>query len=178
MFGKALHGSLAAAVMCAVVCGMPAFACGGAGDLAEKERIIDTVNTLFVSTDNRDWGAVKACFADEVLFDMTSMAGGSPAKLKPGDIADMWDKGLKPLKAVHHQAGNYRVTLKGGGADVFCYGIALHWLPNPTNVNVRAFVGSYDFHLVQSGAAWKIDKFKFNLKFIEGNKDLEKAARP
>jgi hypothetical protein len=29
---------------------------------------------------------------------------------------------------------------------------------------------------MKSGAAWKIDSFKFNLKFIDGNPDLEKSA--
>jgi hypothetical protein len=42
--------------------------------------------------------------------------------------------------------------------------------------NNRVFVGSYDFHFLKIGGVWKIDKFKFNLKFIEGNKGLEKFA--
>jgi hypothetical protein len=65
----------------------------------------------------------------------------------------------------------------GNEAELFCYGIALHYLPNPTNRNTRTFVGSYDFHLLRTHGAWKIDRFKFNLKFIDGNKDLEAAAR-
>ena len=38
--------------------------------LLEEKRAIETVNRLFVSTDNRDWESVKACFADEVVLDM------------------------------------------------------------------------------------------------------------
>jgi hypothetical protein len=34
-------------------------------------------------------------------------------------------------------------------------------------------VGSYDLHLVKDDGGWKIDEFKFNLKFMEGNRDLE-----
>ncbi len=139
-----------------------------------KDEIVETANKLFIYTDQRNWEGVKATFADEVLFDMTSMAGGSPVMLKPQQIVDMWDAGLRKLKAIHHQVGNYLITVREEDADLFCYGIALHYLPNPTNDNTRAFVGSYDLHLLKTEWGWKIDRFKFNLKFIEGNKDLEK----
>ncbi len=142
-------------------------------NLLAKEEIRNVVNRLFISTDNRDWDAVKAVFAPEVLFDMTSMVGGEPVKMKPADIVAAWDKGLKPLKAIHHQTGNYVINVKQNTADVFCYGIASHYLPNKTNRNTRIFVGSYNFHLVKNGANWQIDQFKFNLKYIDGNMKLE-----
>jgi hypothetical protein len=143
--------------------------------MTDKELIIDTVNRLFISTDNRDWVEVRALFTPRVLFDMTSLAGGQPAIITSQEIADGWDKGLKGLKAIHHQAGNYLVDVKNDEASVFCYGIAWHYLPNKTNKNTRTFVGSYDIHLVRQDKEWRIDKFKFNLKFIDGNPDLEKA---
>jgi len=87
---------------------------------------------------------------------------------------DSWDKGLKPLKAVHHQAGNYIVTVSGDQADAFCYGIASHYLPTKSGRNTRTFVGSYDFHLIKNDGVWWIDRFKFNLKYLDGNPDLEK----
>jgi len=145
--------------------------------LIEKERVKETVNRLFISTDNRDWERVKRCFADSVLFDMTSMTGGEPLTLTPQEIVDGWDKGLKSLKAIHHQAGNYIINMNREGAEVFCYGIALHYLPNKTKQNTRTFVGSYNFHLQEEGGQWLIDQFKFNLKFIDGNADLEGSAR-
>jgi hypothetical protein len=103
---------------------------------------------------------------------MTSMTGGQPVQLSPQQIVDNWDLGLKPLQAIHHQAGNYLVSLKDRQAELFCYAIAIHYLPNPSNRNTRTFVGSYDFHLTKRGRDWKIDKFEFNLKYLDGNKDL------
>ena len=141
--------------------------------LLDQNAVIDTLNRLFISTDNRDWEAVKACFASAVLFDMTSMGGGEPATLTPEEIAAAWEQGLSHLEAIHHQAGNYVVTLNGDAADAFCYGIASHYLPNETGKNTRTFVGSYDFHLTRTNDAWRIDAFKFNLKYIDGNTNLE-----
>ena len=138
-------------------------------------QIIETINKLFIDTDNRDWPRVRRCFTEDVLFDMSSLGGGEPQRLSPDRIVAAWEAGLKPLKAVHHQAGNYLVNVKGSQAEAFCYGIASHYLPNRTNVNTRTFVGSYDFELVKDGGIWKIAMFKFNLKYIDGNPNLESS---
>lgn len=143
--------------------------------LIEKDRVIETVNRLFINTDKRDWPMVKALFAPRVLFDMTSLSGGQPASLKPQEIVDGWDHGLKALKAIHHQAGNHIANIEDNEATVFCYGVAWHYLPNKTDRNTRTFVGSYDIHLVKQDEDWKIDRFKYNLKFIDGNTDLENS---
>jgi hypothetical protein len=139
----------------------------------EKNHVIDTVTRLFIYTDNRDWRKVKALFAPSVLFDMTSLTGGEPKTLTPQEIVDGWDTGLRKLKAVHHQAGNFLAEIAGDAATVFCYAAAWHYLPNKTGRNTRLFAGSYDIHLVKQDGEWTVDRFKFNLKFIDGNADLE-----
>jgi hypothetical protein len=93
----------------------------------------------------------------------------------PEDIVAAWETGLKPLKAIHHQAGNYLVEVNGTNAEAFCYGIASHYLPNKSNKNTRTFVGSYEFELQKDSGRWRIAKFKFNLKYIDGNPDLESS---
>ena len=143
------------------------------GTLLEKEAVIDTLNRLFISVDDRDWAAARECLAPRVLFDVSSMSGEAASTLAADEIIRAWEGALEPLEAVHHQAGNYRVEIKGSEADAFCYGIAYHYLPNSSGENTRLFVGSYDFHLQKSGACWVIDHFKYNLKFIEGNLELE-----
>ena len=70
-----------------------------------------------------------------------------------------------------------KVRRRSSEADRFCYGIAYHYLPNPTDGNTRVFVRSYDLHLVIGDGGWKFDKFKFNLKFLDGNKDLEGSSK-
>ena len=144
------------------------------GILLAKDSIIDCINRLFIGTDTRDWPAVEACFAPEVHFDMTSLAGGSPGSLTPSQITEMWDQGLRPLQAVHHQAGNYRVEVEGDTAHAFCYGIASHYRTTRSGQNTRTFVGSYDFRLTK-GAQWRITAFQFTLKYIDGNRDLESS---
>lgn len=145
--------------------------------LQDRQDVEDTVNKLFIHTDNRAWENVKTVFADSVLFDMTSLVGGQPVTLTPQSIVDGWAQGLQPLKALHHQSGNFLVTLDGNKATVFCYGTATHYLPNPSDRNTRSFVGSYEFRLIKGKLGWVIDRFKFNSKFLDGNLHLEAASK-
>jgi hypothetical protein len=144
--------------------------------LVEREQIVAVINALFVATDRRDWKQVEACFAPSVLFDMTSLAGGQPAHLAPAEISAAWETGLRPIEAIHHQTGNLSVWCKGREATASCYGIAYHFRRTASGRNTRVFVGSYDFHLQRAGDTWRIDIFRFNLKFIDGNPDLEKES--
>lgn len=141
--------------------------------LLDRTRVIEVINQLFIGTDNRDWNLVKSCFAPSVLFDMSSLGAGPPKQTTPAEIVSVWETGLKPLKAIHHQVGNHIVRVLGNRAEAFCYGIATHYLPNKTDVNTRTFVGSYDFELAKDVDRWVIAKFKFNLKYIDGNPNLE-----
>jgi hypothetical protein len=142
--------------------------------LADKDAIVATIDRLFVATDKRDWPAVRVCFADTVRFDMTSLAGGTPQDLTSEQITSAWDSGLRALEAVHHQSGNHAVNVNGDEANAACYGIAYHYRRTRSGRNTRTFVGSYDFGLRRSPAGWRITAFRFNVKFVEGNLDLEK----
>ena len=140
----------------------------------DQDAVLGVVNRVFIGTDARDWAAVRSCFAPSVLFDMTSVAGGESSRLSPEEITAGWDSGLRYVDQVHHQTGNFVVSVAGDEATVFCYGIAYHYRRTRSGRNTRTFVGSYDFDLVRAGAEWKITLFRFRLKFMDGNLELEK----
>jgi hypothetical protein len=142
--------------------------------LLEQHRIAEVVNALFVATDARDWKRVRDCFAPRVSFDMTSLAGGAVQELSPEEIAAGWETGLAPIDAVHHQVGNLSIRCEGTDGNVSCYGIAYHYRATRSGRNTRVFVGSYDFHLVRQAGSWRIDVFRLHLKFIDGNRELER----
>ena len=111
-------------------------------ELMEKDRLVDTINQLFICADQRDWAGVRAALADTVMFDMTSLVGGQPRRMKAEQIAASWEEGLRPIEAVHHQAGNHQVTVHGDLATAFCYAIASHYRKTRSGRNPRTFVGS------------------------------------
>jgi hypothetical protein len=142
--------------------------------LAARQDIVDVITELFVATDQRDWAAVKRCFADQVLFDMSSLGAGPPARRTPEEIAAGWEQGLSGLQAIPHQAGNHRVTIHETRATASCYGIAYHYRKTASGRNTRVFVGSYAFILDRGGPlGWRISTFRFDLKFVDGNPELE-----
>ena len=144
------------------------------GTLADRQEIVDLITSLFIATDEKNWPAALACFADQVLFDMSSLTG-SPAAATPADsIVEGWKFALQAIPVVHHQLGNFRVGIEGDHAEAFCYGIAYHHRPNIPAKNTRTIVGTYDFHLTRSGDRWRIDGFRFNVKLVDGNLELEK----
>jgi hypothetical protein len=144
--------------------------------LRDVREVENVVVRLFVATDRRDWASVEECLADMVILDMTSMAGGEPLHLKSTDVIAAWASGLEPIEQVHHQVGNFQVDVDGNRATVFCYGVAYHHRERISSpAKTRIYVGSYDVHLARTGGRWRIDLFRFGLKFIEGNLELEKA---
>jgi hypothetical protein len=145
-------------------------------DLATRQEIEDVVVRLFNATDMRDWPVVEACFTDPLTLDMSSLVGGEPRRLSPREVTAAWDEGFKPLDHVHHQVSNFVTEASDDTATVHCHGIAFHHRGGiAAAVKTRGFVGTYDFALVRNGAGWRIALLRFNLKFVEGNLELETA---
>jgi len=103
------------------------------------------------------------------------LTGGEAGRTSGAELAATWEEGLRPIHALHHQAGNYRVTVQGNEAEAFCYGTATHYRPTASGHNIRTFVGSYDFNLSRLDGRWRITTFRFSCKFIDGNVDLDKS---
>jgi hypothetical protein len=143
---------------------------------ARHQAVEDAVVRMFVATDERDWPTVQDCFTNPLILDMTSMVGGAPVVLTPQQLATTWSEGFKPLDAVHHQIGNFRITLDGDSALVRCYGVALHHRATAARMKTRVFVGTYELQLQYADKIWRINQLVFKLKFIDGNLKLEESA--
>lgn len=158
----------AAGIVAASGCGpiYDGYRASAADGESPRIAIADAVTELFVATDEKDWARVRAVFAERVDFDVTSLAGGEPAVLSADQIIDGWREGLKNVPVIHHQIGNMRIALRGGEAEVFCYGTATHYNPQAEK-RITWFVGSYDLRLAQIDGAWKITAFRFNSKYVE-----------
>jgi hypothetical protein len=143
----------------------------------KSKQVQETISRFFIAVDSRNWDEVKKLFADTVLLDYTSMAGGEPANLLSEQIIESW-KGLLPgFDSTHHQLGNFIIKADLEVAKAFCYVTATHYLKNDSGNNVWTVVGSYDLELVSTCSNWLITKMKFNLKYIDGNSALPAMAQ-
>ena len=141
----------------------------------KREELIQLVNKLFLYTDTRAWDKLQSeVFAEHVVFDMSSMGAGSAEKVSSRTICDRWREGFDGLDAIHHQAGNYIVTIKEEGiAEVICYAIASHYKKSARKGQTRNFIGSYTIISVLTDIGWRINGFKYSLKYHTGNASLE-----
>jgi hypothetical protein len=138
-----------------------------------RQQVIEAVDELFMATDRKDWEAVRAVLAPELVFDMSSAGGGPAATLKGAEVAGLWERGLARIQEIHHQAGNHRVTVEGTTARATCYAVAWHYRPGVPGGNTRVFVGSYEYELEYMDERWRITLFRYHLKFIDGNTALD-----
>ncbi len=143
-------------------------------EFTQREQIVEVVNKLFVYTDGRRWEELqKEVFSDKVMLDMSSLQGPQDT-FSSKAICDMWKEGFKDLDAVNHLGGNYLVTLSGTDeASVYAYATATHFKESATLGKTREFVGTYDLNLIRNSQGWRINSFKYNLKYMNGNLGLE-----
>jgi hypothetical protein len=142
--------------------------------LIDHRQIVHLINTLFLSLDEKEWEKVEDCFAPTVEFDISAIDRHQEKTLTPEAIVEQWKDDLNKIDAMHHQTGNYTVSLDGITAEVVCTGSSTQFRANVKGGNTLTHFGSYHLHMIRGLEEWKIDKFKFQLKFFEGNKDLRK----
>ncbi len=139
-----------------------------------REQIIEIANRLFVYTDYREWQKLQTeVFAPTVRFDMSSLGAGAPKDQTAQEICAMWESGFAGIDAIHHHSGNFLVTVNGEAATVFCYAIASHYKAAATQGQTREFVGSYDLGLEHTAGGWRINSFRYNVKYTSGNMELK-----
>ncbi|WP_067822228.1 nuclear transport factor 2 family protein [Nocardia inohanensis] len=139
--------------------------------LAERLELGDLITKLFVYCDQARWSDLaESVLAEQVYFD--SGFGGEPGPRAGSDIVDDWAEGLGSLDAVHHQAGNHLIEITGDTALAHADAIAVHLKNDATQGKTRWFVGSYVLGFERTEKGWRINRFEYKLKLIDGNADL------
>jgi SnoaL-like domain len=138
-----------------------------------RDEIVEVVNRLFIYTDMQDWDKLqKEVFTDCVEFDMSSLSGEKALK-QAREICGIWKAGFAGIDSVNHLAGNYLIQIENQAATVFAYATATHFKEAATNGKTREFVGTYNIGLDKTASGWRINRFRYNLKYATGNLDLK-----
>ncbi|MGO4613178.1 nuclear transport factor 2 family protein [Nocardia sp. 2YAB30] len=141
------------------------------GTVSDRLDIVEVITKLFVYTDQRRWEELLG----EVLTPTVDFDGGfgGPVGERPAaDIVGDWRTGLAELDEVHHQSGNHLIDLRGDVAIVHADAIAVHVKNSAANGKTRTFVGSYSLGTVRTPDGWRINRFHYYLKVLDGNGDL------
>jgi SnoaL-like domain len=142
--------------------------------IADRMELYELANKLFMYVDAQEWDKVLGeVLTENVWFDMQSAGAGEPRSIAAKNICAMWKDGFADLDAVHHQGGQYLITVHANGADIFGYAVAFHYKQSAQNGKTRTFVGSYDLKAINTEKGWRLNQFKYNLKYIDGNQTME-----
>ena len=159
------------------ILGLGTSSCQKEADLTEprdQKELSDLTSRLFMYTDERNWqGHINENFTPNVLFDTQSAGGGPPQTITSREITNIWEQGLRGVDAIHHQAGHEIITVNGDQATIYAYSVATHYRAAATQGNTRTFVGSYDLRAERTTGGWRLNQFKYNLKYTDGNMTLE-----
>jgi hypothetical protein len=137
-----------------------------------RDEIVELVNKLFIYTDMQEWDKLKnEVFTNRVLFDMSSL-GGEKGEKSSKEICDTWRNGFAGIDAINHLAGNYLIQIDALTATVFAYATATHYKESAIKGKTREFVGTYNIALKREPNGWRINQFRYTLKYATGNIDL------
>lgn len=142
----------------------------------ERAAIIDAVNEIGLSADMRDWGRVRAQFADRVLVDYTSLAGGQPETVNADDLIARWSAFLPGFTATQHVITNHRVTVSGDEAQSLSQVVATHRLAGAPGGELWTLGGHYRHTLRRVASGWKVTAMTMTWTWQTGNVDLPKLA--
>jgi hypothetical protein len=124
--------------------------------------LVEQTHRIFDLTDQKDWPGVRACLADDVFVDFTSLAGGEPATITGDALTAAWTAGLHAEKASYHLCGNHRITVDGDSATVAVKGYAYNQLSARLGGAVFEVWGAYDLDFALVGDTWLCTAFRFD----------------
>ena len=143
----------------------------------DRLDILDTVHRLFRTTDRRRWDELHELFDDEVRLDYTSLAGGEPVVLGPGDVIGGWQAALGGLDGTQHLVSNELINGDGDAADVTAEFIATHRLANPFGEQLWTLGGGYEIGLVRAPDRWRIRSLTMTATWASGNQQIMTLAQ-
>ncbi|WP_207632813.1 nuclear transport factor 2 family protein [Foetidibacter luteolus] len=142
--------------------------------LADKVALTELANKLFMYCDAKLWQRLlDEVFTESIWFDVSSGGGGEAKEMAAADVCKLWNEGFDGLDAAHHQAGHYLITVNEDSAIIYAYAVATHYKKAATQGHTRTFVGSYDLTAQRTPIGWRLNQFKYNLKYMDGNVTME-----
>jgi len=121
-------------------------------ELEDRSAITDLEMRYFFAVDDRDWNAVRACFAPDARLDYAVFAGGVD------EVVDAIAHGLAGFTRTMHHAGNVLVELDGDGARCETYAVCHHRSGEGDAARDRVSALRYKDELRRDAGSWRITR--------------------
>ena len=138
----------------------------------DRLAIIELIGQLALLVDARDWDALERLFTDPVYSDRTSLFGGEPQTITPGELVGGLRQALGNLDATHHLITCQVISLNGDEATSAANMQGTHVFANASGGPVWTVAGRHDYQLKRTTDGWRIAGLTFTLQWASGNEHI------
>jgi hypothetical protein len=145
--------------------------------LAERLEIHDLVCRFMQAFDDKDWALLRACLADVVFCDYSSLRGTPPGEEEAAQYVARRQAALSSLR-MQHDFSNLRVEVDGARARGRC-NFVIHRFAPDFNGSAEQFFhtyGHYRFDFTREPSGWRIRGITQVVLQSHGNPALHSGA--
>ena len=135
-------------------------------EIADRLAIIELKSHYAAALDAEDWALWRSLFADETVFDMSSLTEIPPRPLNTDRVVAGTARIFAELDGTQHMVANHRIEIDGDRAACRSHVRAYHW-KGPACFTM---IGYYDDRMVRTASGWKISEIQLNLTRTEGER--------
>jgi len=139
-------------------------------------NVIQTVNRIGSNVDSHDWKKVREQFADMVMVDYTSLAGGKPQLTDADDLVKQWQSILPGFDLTQHLVGSHVVTIDHDKAVCKSQFQAYHTIKDAEGGEHWVLGGHYIHQLNNINGKWTVTGVTMIMGWQQGNEELFKLA--
>jgi hypothetical protein len=137
----------------------------------DTARVITIVASIPLAVDLANYALAERAFAPKVVVDHTSLWGGTPNTITPGELMDAW-RGIVPgFDATWHELGPVSAQVQGDRATATAAVDGRHWIGQA----VWRPIGNYEWELEKRDGRWQVTRMAFLMTREIGDRGL--AAR-
>jgi hypothetical protein len=136
----------------------------------QKIQIIEAINAIVNTADNKDWEACASGFTTEVLLDHDAHLNDQPVILSNRQLIEDWQRAFADMSFTWHQVTNHSITISGDQA--ICYSKVMGLHVGKTNDSYYSTWGNYKHELRLTSNGWKVSSMRYKQLFDQGDSSL------
>lgn len=139
-------------------------------NIENKLQIIEAVNRIVNTADNKQWDECIACFTEVVKVDHDSHKSQEPFTVHREKLVLSWIEAFQNMRFTWHQVTNHEVLIEGNKAICTSKVMGLHAGVNEKDAYTTW--GNYRHELQFTPEGWKVSSVQYTQLYDEGNPDL------
>lgn len=144
---------------------------------SEAIEVHNVMHRYALAIDTKDWEALAGVFADEIVTDFRSFAGGDIYRGESGGWVAQVSSTIAGMDATQHLMGNHLYEIDDDQAVGTTYIQARHVCHNQRGGDVYTVGGHYEVKMIRVDGQWKISEYGINCTWYEGDRHVLKAAQ-